>query len=170
MENSLAVPTATSVRAVPAKLLIDNRIVINNHLKRGRGGKISFTHLIGYAVVQALNAVGASANLTLNVFDARSIPLYRQAKLESESVARGTANDIRLLTFEVGDAYLLTLGSQQVVEAALRRLTERLDSAARPRRPRAPTRPTPASVRRRLETKRRRAGIKAARRRPGADE
>jgi 2-oxoglutarate dehydrogenase E1 component len=36
MEASLAVPTATSVRAVPAKLLIDNRIVINNHLKRGR--------------------------------------------------------------------------------------------------------------------------------------
>ena len=54
MEASLAVPTATSVRAVPAKLLIDNRIVINNHLKRGRGGKVSFTHLIGYAVVEAL--------------------------------------------------------------------------------------------------------------------
>src|SRR5262249_37747899 len=51
---SLAVPTATSVRAVPAKLLIDNRIVINNHLQRGRGGKVSFTHLIGYAIVQAL--------------------------------------------------------------------------------------------------------------------
>ena len=32
MEASLTVPTATSVRAVPAKLLIDNRIVINNHL------------------------------------------------------------------------------------------------------------------------------------------
>src|SRR6476620_978481 len=32
MESSLAVPTATSVRAVPAKLLIDNRVVINNHL------------------------------------------------------------------------------------------------------------------------------------------
>jgi multifunctional 2-oxoglutarate metabolism enzyme len=57
MEASLAVPTATSVRAVPAKLLVDNRIVINNHLGRGRGGKVSFTHLIGYAVVQALAAV-----------------------------------------------------------------------------------------------------------------
>jgi 2-oxoglutarate decarboxylase len=54
MEASLAVPTATSVRAVPAKLLIDNRIVINNHLQRGKGGKVSFTHLIGYAIVQAL--------------------------------------------------------------------------------------------------------------------
>ncbi|MDA0217913.1 MAG: multifunctional oxoglutarate decarboxylase/oxoglutarate dehydrogenase thiamine pyrophosphate-binding subunit/dihydrolipoyllysine-residue succinyltransferase subunit, partial [Actinobacteria bacterium] len=48
MEASLAVPTATSVRAIPAKLLIDNRTVVNNHLKRARGGKVSFTHLIGY--------------------------------------------------------------------------------------------------------------------------
>ncbi|HET7310405.1 MAG TPA: multifunctional oxoglutarate decarboxylase/oxoglutarate dehydrogenase thiamine pyrophosphate-binding subunit/dihydrolipoyllysine-residue succinyltransferase subunit [Mycobacteriales bacterium] len=54
MEASLAVPTATSVRAIPAKLLIDNRVVINNHLRRGRGGKVSFTHLIGFALVRAL--------------------------------------------------------------------------------------------------------------------
>src|SRR3954468_9620638 len=54
MSFSLEVPTATSVRAIPAKLMIDNRIVINNHLKRTRGGKISFTHLIGYALVQAV--------------------------------------------------------------------------------------------------------------------
>ncbi|HET8581793.1 MAG TPA: multifunctional oxoglutarate decarboxylase/oxoglutarate dehydrogenase thiamine pyrophosphate-binding subunit/dihydrolipoyllysine-residue succinyltransferase subunit, partial [Jatrophihabitans sp.] len=56
MEQSLHVPTATSVRAVPAKLLFDNRVVINNHLRRARGGKVSFTHLIGYAVVKALKA------------------------------------------------------------------------------------------------------------------
>jgi 2-oxoglutarate decarboxylase len=56
MQQSLTVPTATSVRAVPAKLLSDNRIVINNYLKRTRGGKVSFTHLIGYAVVRALEA------------------------------------------------------------------------------------------------------------------
>jgi len=53
MEASLEVPTATSVRAVPAKLLADNRIVINRHLARSRGGKVSFTHLIGYAMVRA---------------------------------------------------------------------------------------------------------------------
>src|SRR6185295_9411553 len=56
MDASLAVPTATSVRSVPAKLLADNRIVVNNHLARGRGGKVSFTHLIGYALVKALAA------------------------------------------------------------------------------------------------------------------
>jgi len=57
MEASLGVPTATSVRAIPAKLLVDNRIIINNHLARGRGGKVSFTHLLGYAIVQAIKSV-----------------------------------------------------------------------------------------------------------------
>lgn len=57
MDASLDMPTATSVRAVPVKLLFDNRIVINNHLKRARGGKISFTHIIGYAMVQAIKAM-----------------------------------------------------------------------------------------------------------------
>jgi multifunctional 2-oxoglutarate metabolism enzyme len=57
METSLTVPTATSVRAVPAKLLIDNRIVVNNHLARSRGGKVSFTHLIGYATAKAVAAM-----------------------------------------------------------------------------------------------------------------
>lgn len=54
MNASLDIPTATSVRAIPATLMIDNRIVINNHLKRTRGGKVSFTHLLGYAIIAAV--------------------------------------------------------------------------------------------------------------------
>ncbi|MBO3664833.1 multifunctional oxoglutarate decarboxylase/oxoglutarate dehydrogenase thiamine pyrophosphate-binding subunit/dihydrolipoyllysine-residue succinyltransferase subunit [Microbacterium stercoris] len=54
MDESISVPTATSVRTIPAKLMIDNRIVINNHMARTRGGKVSFTHLIGWALIQAL--------------------------------------------------------------------------------------------------------------------
>ncbi|MGH3490467.1 MAG: 2-oxo acid dehydrogenase subunit E2, partial [Actinopolymorphaceae bacterium] len=57
MDQSLTVPTATSVRQVPVKLLIDNRIVINNHLARSRGGKVSFTHLIGYAIAKAVRSM-----------------------------------------------------------------------------------------------------------------
>ena len=57
MDASLTIPTATSVRAIPAKLLIDNRIVINNHLRRSRGGKVSFTHIIGYALIKALRSM-----------------------------------------------------------------------------------------------------------------
>jgi 2-oxoglutarate dehydrogenase E1 component len=41
MEASLKVPTATSVRSVPAILLQENRTFINNHLARQRGGKVS---------------------------------------------------------------------------------------------------------------------------------
>uniref|UniRef100_UPI0015F0BD2C multifunctional oxoglutarate decarboxylase/oxoglutarate dehydrogenase thiamine pyrophosphate-binding subunit/dihydrolipoyllysine-residue succinyltransferase subunit n=1 Tax=Streptomyces phytophilus TaxID=722715 RepID=UPI0015F0BD2C len=62
MNASLELPTATSVRAVPVKLLFDNRIVINNHLKRARGGKVSFTHLIGYAMVQAMKLMPSMNN------------------------------------------------------------------------------------------------------------
>ncbi len=57
MDESLTVPTATSVRSVPVKLLWDNRIVINSHLARARGGKVSFTHLIGYALVRAARSM-----------------------------------------------------------------------------------------------------------------
>ncbi|WP_344589351.1 multifunctional oxoglutarate decarboxylase/oxoglutarate dehydrogenase thiamine pyrophosphate-binding subunit/dihydrolipoyllysine-residue succinyltransferase subunit, partial [Kitasatospora paracochleata] len=71
MDASLEVPTATSVRAVPAKLLIDNRIVINNHLQRARGGKVSFTHLIGYALVQAVKA-NPGMNHSYKVEDGKS--------------------------------------------------------------------------------------------------
>ncbi|MBB5831082.1 multifunctional oxoglutarate decarboxylase/oxoglutarate dehydrogenase thiamine pyrophosphate-binding subunit/dihydrolipoyllysine-residue succinyltransferase subunit [Brachybacterium aquaticum] len=57
MGESLEVPTATSVRDVPVKLLFDNRIVINNHLKRHRAGKVSFTHLIGWAMIEAITEI-----------------------------------------------------------------------------------------------------------------
>ncbi|MBS4752437.1 multifunctional oxoglutarate decarboxylase/oxoglutarate dehydrogenase thiamine pyrophosphate-binding subunit/dihydrolipoyllysine-residue succinyltransferase subunit [Nocardioides sp. zg-ZUI104] len=62
MDVSLSVPTATSVRNIPVKLLWDNRIVINSHLKRARGGKVSFTHLIGYAIIKAIKAQPAMNN------------------------------------------------------------------------------------------------------------
>ncbi|HWC13877.1 MAG TPA: multifunctional oxoglutarate decarboxylase/oxoglutarate dehydrogenase thiamine pyrophosphate-binding subunit/dihydrolipoyllysine-residue succinyltransferase subunit [Actinomycetota bacterium] len=55
MEASLGIPTATSVRTMPAKLLEENRRVINRYLAE-RGGKVSFTHLIGWAVVKGLEA------------------------------------------------------------------------------------------------------------------
>ncbi|AVH88152.1 2-oxoglutarate dehydrogenase, E1 component [Corynebacterium camporealensis] len=54
MEQSLEIPTATTVRDMPVKLMWENRTMINDHLKRTRGGKISFTHIIGYALVKAV--------------------------------------------------------------------------------------------------------------------
>jgi 2-oxoglutarate dehydrogenase E1 component len=59
MEASQAVPTATSIRVVPAGLLEVNRRILNNQLARVGAGKVSVTHLIGFAVVKALQAVPA---------------------------------------------------------------------------------------------------------------
>ncbi len=88
MVASLTVPTATSVRPVPAKLLIDNRIVINNHLARGRGGKVSFTHLIGYAIVRALAVVPA---MNYSYSEADGKPML----VQPEHVNLGLAIDVR---------------------------------------------------------------------------
>src|SRR3984893_15244136 len=59
MEERLGVPTATSMRAVPARLLEVNRTILNAYLQRTGGGKVSFTHLIGWAVARALADVPA---------------------------------------------------------------------------------------------------------------
>jgi len=55
METSLTVPTATSNRQVPVKLLEENRVIINKHLKERNAGKTSYTHLIAFALLRALD-------------------------------------------------------------------------------------------------------------------
>jgi 2-oxoglutarate dehydrogenase E1 component len=62
MEASLGVPTATSFREVPAKLLEVNRKTINNYLGRSRSGKVSFTHIIGYAIIRAIVETAPAMN------------------------------------------------------------------------------------------------------------
>ncbi|MCB0719292.1 MAG: multifunctional oxoglutarate decarboxylase/oxoglutarate dehydrogenase thiamine pyrophosphate-binding subunit/dihydrolipoyllysine-residue succinyltransferase subunit [Bacteroidetes bacterium] len=54
MEASLRVPTATSVRTIPVKLLAENRNLINDYQKYVGGAKVSFTHVIAFALVRAL--------------------------------------------------------------------------------------------------------------------
>ena len=54
MEESIGIPTATSMRTMPVKLLIENRGLINEYQRKVGGEKVSFTHLIAYAVVQAI--------------------------------------------------------------------------------------------------------------------
>ncbi|CAB4948456.1 unannotated protein [freshwater metagenome] len=72
MDASLSVPTATSVRTIPAKLLIDNRIVINSHLGRTRGGKVSFTHILGFAIIRALKEF-PSQNVFYDIVDEKPV-------------------------------------------------------------------------------------------------
>lgn len=54
MELSLSVPTATSQRIIPVKVLEENRRLINRYIGARQGGKISFTHLIAWAIIKAL--------------------------------------------------------------------------------------------------------------------
>jgi 2-oxoglutarate dehydrogenase E1 component len=70
MDASLTLPTATSVRSIPMKLVIDLRQQINRHLQQTRGGKVSFTHIIAYAMVEALQAVPAM-NVYYEVVDGK---------------------------------------------------------------------------------------------------
>jgi 2-oxoglutarate dehydrogenase E1 component len=55
MERSLSVPTATSERRIPVKLLDENRRIINKHLAEHNRGKASYTHLIAWALLRALD-------------------------------------------------------------------------------------------------------------------
>lgn len=55
MDASLAVPTATSQRRIPVKLLDENRRIINQYLQENDRGKVSYTHLIAWALLRALD-------------------------------------------------------------------------------------------------------------------
>lgn len=54
MDSSLSIPIATSLRTISVKLLEENRKIINQHLKRLNSGKVSFTHIVAYAIVKAI--------------------------------------------------------------------------------------------------------------------
>ena len=62
MNFSLTVPTATTFRAIPVKVLEENRRIINEHLRKKNGGKISYTHIIGWAIVKGIALVPVMNN------------------------------------------------------------------------------------------------------------
>ena len=61
----------------PAKLLEVNRQILNNHLARAHGGKVSFTHLIGFAVLRALRTVPAM-NSSFGVVDGKPSVVHHE--------------------------------------------------------------------------------------------
>ncbi len=87
METSLTVPTATSVRSMPVKLLDENRRVINNQLAIRGGGKVSFTHLIAWAIIKAAKEYPAMNN-GYGVIDGAP------SRIENPSINLGIAIDI----------------------------------------------------------------------------
>ena len=87
MDESLTVPTATSVRRIPVKLLEENRKVINESLKSRALGKVSFTHLIGWAIIKAAKEF-PSMNYGYGVVDGKP------SRLETDSINLGIAVDV----------------------------------------------------------------------------
>jgi len=59
MEQSLTVPTATTFRTMPVKVLEENRRIVNENLQSQSRGKASFTHIIAWAIVKAAKAYPA---------------------------------------------------------------------------------------------------------------
>ncbi len=82
-----------------------------NYLRRGRKSQF-----------QEYNALSATLQVNLTLFDARSIPLYRTATFERSAAELDAHEAQRLLGFEAADAYLATLGQERVVAAAQHRV------------------------------------------------
>ncbi len=91
MELSLEIPTATSVRDIPAKLLILNRSLLNERLSRKSGPKVSFTHIIAYAFMRALDRTSAMKNVFVRDSDGKGTP----GVLKNSPVGLGVAVDTK---------------------------------------------------------------------------
>lgn len=87
MEASLSVPTATSQRRIPVKLLDENRLIINKYLQESDRGKTSYTHLIAWAILRALDEFPQ-----LN--DGYAVIDGTPSRLRRESVNLGIAIDL----------------------------------------------------------------------------
>ena len=87
MEESLTVPTATSLRRIPVKLLEENRRIINEQMKKSGRGKVSYTHLIGWAIIKAVEIY---PQMNYGYGFVGGAP----SRLEHESVNLGLAIDI----------------------------------------------------------------------------
>jgi 2-oxoglutarate dehydrogenase E1 component len=87
MEQSLTVPTATSLRRVPVKVLEENRRLVNEHLQTSGRGKVSFTHLIAWAIVKSIKEY-PQMNFGYGLVD------DKPSRLQNESINLGIAIDI----------------------------------------------------------------------------
>ena len=76
MEASLSVPTATSQRRIPVKLLDENRRLINKYLQDNDRGKASYTHLIAWALMRALDEF-PQLNDGFDIVDGNPVRLQR---------------------------------------------------------------------------------------------
>lgn len=72
-------------------------------------------------ISQNYNALSGNAQVSLVLFDSRSIPTLRQASMDKTSEENAAVDSRRTLTFEVSNAFLMTLSVDQVMEASKHR-------------------------------------------------
>jgi outer membrane protein TolC len=72
-------------------------------------------------ISQNYNALSGNAQVSLVLFDSRSIPTLRQASLDKNSEEKAAADSKRMLAFEVSNVFLMTLSVDQVMEASKHR-------------------------------------------------
>jgi 2-oxoglutarate dehydrogenase E1 component len=87
MQHSLSVPVATSVRTVAVKVMDENRRIINQHRTLIGKSKVSYTHLIGWAIVKALEEFP-------NLNSAYSNHAGQPARIQRPKVNLGIAIDV----------------------------------------------------------------------------
>jgi 2-oxoglutarate dehydrogenase E1 component len=77
MNSSLTIPVATSQRTIPVKLLEENRTLINKFLKKNDLGKVSFTHIISWAILKAIDVVHVMNN-AFTIIDSKPSVIQRK--------------------------------------------------------------------------------------------
>ena len=107
MEASLQIPTVTSVRTIPMRTLEENRRLLNKHREATGGGKISFTHVVAWAILRTLDTFPR-----LN--DAYAELEGRPHRIQRDQVRLGIAVDVQrkdgtrtLLVPNIKDAHKL---------------------------------------------------------------
>src|SRR5262245_49980945 len=87
MSASLSIPLATSQRTIPVKVMDENRRIINQHRTLVGKSKVSYTHLIGWSIIRALEDF---SNLN-NAYAERNGEPYRVVRTQ---VNLGVAVDV----------------------------------------------------------------------------
>ena len=107
---------------------------------------------------QNVNKVETKATVRLDVVRAASIPEWARPVLLAALASRLTKDGVLIVSSERHRE------RGQNLAAACARMSELLNAALTPKKPRKETKPTRGSQRRRLDTKRKRSGSKRARR------
>lgn len=113
---------------------------------------------------QNVNKVATAVQLRFDAARAEGLPAAVRARLRKIAGRRMTHEGV--LVIEARRFRTQERNRQD----ALERLTDLIRRAAKPPKPRISTRPTRASVRRRLDDKRRRSAVKRTRGKPGAED